>query len=180
MAYTISTSTASQESRRAAIKAVKGVKITRSPGSKHRGILTGRCNSELKKTAPITIKTSDDATTVEGSFKKDEKNPGVMVIDVRVVKWLRTGIDNGVTASLANVQAAPELYPNIELTFDDKGRPIQAREAKLDSVQWATKLKAAKSLVVAQRRKATRLANNPNGVSKKTSYKKRVRKSTKA
>ena len=88
----------------------------------------------------------------------DEKNPNVRTVDLTVIKSLRTGADGMTTASLENIMKAPELYPNIEITCNDAGRPIQARVVTLGPDEWMEMLKASKARARKQRTQATKQA----------------------
>ena len=82
----------------------------------------------------------------------------VKIVDLTKVKFLRTGANGTVTASLQNVLSTPELYPNIEIILGPGGKPAQARVVKLDSEKWAEMLKASKARAQKQRRQAAQQA----------------------
>ncbi|KAF1975618.1 hypothetical protein BU23DRAFT_633867 [Bimuria novae-zelandiae CBS 107.79] len=73
----------------------------------------------------------------------DKENSALKIIDVRKVKYIRTGANNTVVAKLENIVEAPEMYPNIQLTYDDKGVPLQARTTIFneEQSQWASSLR---------------------------------------
>lgn len=93
--------------------------------------------------------------TPSGSANEDGL---VKIVDLTKVKFLRTGANGTVTASLQNVLSTPELYPNIEVILGPGGKPAQARVVKLDSEKWAEMLKASKARAQKQRRQAAQQA----------------------
>jgi ElaB/YqjD/DUF883 family membrane-anchored ribosome-binding protein len=95
------------------------------------------------------------APTPSGSANEDSL---VKIVDLTKVKFLRTGANGTVTASLQNVLSTPELYPNIEVILGPGGKPAQARVVKLDSEKWAEMLKASKARAQKQRRQAAQQA----------------------
>ena len=120
-------------------------------------------NVEKPQEAPKSQETQETQSRADTPIDDD---PNFKTVDLKKVKFLRTGPNSTVTASVENVIKAPEMYPNIEITYDAAKKPIRARVTKFDSAQWdemlvASKLRAQKQRKEAaqEARKLTRQAN---------------------
>lgn len=107
---------------------------------------------------PTIAKPTIEEEKAEKNAVVDENDPSVLIVDVTKVKHLRTGVKCAITASLENIMNAPELYPNIEIIYNDVGKPFQARVANYDHNEWEEMLKVSKAKARKQRAEATKQA----------------------
>ncbi|KAJ4293158.1 hypothetical protein N0V90_008440 [Kalmusia sp. IMI 367209] len=83
----------------------------------------------IGKRGGILIAPAQDAVVI------DENDPNVRIVSLKTIRFLR--VRPLVSARLSNILATPEEYPNVNITFDTDGKPIQARVTTMSDEQFA-------------------------------------------
>jgi hypothetical protein len=114
---------------------------------------------------PPVLNDSSTAEVAPGAITHDDNT---IHVDLRTIKYIN------VTSNIRNVHISrivefPSAYPNVEIEFDEKDRPIKAHIAKMTSEEYKHACDAALHLEKDKRKQNTKLARQNELVGRKSS-----------